>query len=130
MGAVPMNVDSELRYWVEGRPKPVEQSQMDLALFSGVTPDYLSIMRIPLLRGRFLSAQDTENSPCAVVIDEEFQRKAFPVENPLGQHKRIVFSDQHEIYLVSIGGAPEKLTSEGHTEVAPSWSPRREIGRL
>ncbi len=85
MGAVPMNVDSELRYWVEGRPKP-EQSQMDLALFSGVTPDYLSIMRIPLLRGRFLTAQDTENSPCAVVIDEEFQRKAFPSENPLGQH--------------------------------------------
>lgn len=86
MGAVPMNVDSELRYWVEGRPKPVEQSQMDLALFSGVTPDYLSIMRMPLLRGRFLTAQDTENSPCAVVIDEEFQRRAFPTENPLGQH--------------------------------------------
>ena len=86
MGAVPMSVDSELRYWVEGRPKPVEQSQMDLALFSGVTPDYLSIMRMPLLRGRFLTAQDTENSPCAVVIDEEFQRRAFPTENPLGQH--------------------------------------------
>lgn len=86
MGAVPMSVDSELRYWVVGRPKPVEQNQMDLALFSGVTPDYLSIMRIPLLRGRFFTAQDNENSPCAVVIDEEFQRKAFPNENPLGQH--------------------------------------------
>lgn len=86
MGAVPMNGDSELPYWVEGRPKPAEQSQMDMALFYGVGPEYLSIMRIPLLRGRFLTEQDTENSPCAVVIDEEFQRKAFPTQDPLGQH--------------------------------------------
>jgi len=85
-GAVPMNGDSELPYWVEGRPKPAEQSQMDFALFYGVDPQYLSIMRIPLLRGRFLSPQDNEKSPCAIAIDEEFARKAFPNQDPLGQH--------------------------------------------
>jgi predicted permease len=85
-GAVPMNGDSELPYWVEGRPKPAEQSQMDFALFYGVDPQYLSIMRIPLLRGRFLSLQDNEKSPCAIAIDEEFARKAFPSQDPLGQH--------------------------------------------
>ena len=85
-GAVPMQGDSELPYWVEGRPKPAEQSQMDLALFYGVNPDYLSVMDIRLLRGHFLTAQDTEKSPCAVAIDEEFVRKAFPGQEPLGQH--------------------------------------------
>ncbi len=85
-GAVPMSGDSELPYWVEGRPKPAEQSQMDLALFYGVDPEYLNIMHIPLLRGRFLNRQDNENSPCAVAIDEEFQRKAFPTQDPIGQH--------------------------------------------
>jgi predicted permease len=84
-GAVPMKSDSELPYWVEGRPKP-EQSQMDLALFSFVDPGYLSVMRIPLSRGRFLATRDDEKSPCVAVIDEEFVRKAFPNEDPLGHH--------------------------------------------
>jgi predicted permease len=78
--------DSELPYWVDGRPKPVEQSQMDLSLFYGVAADYLSVMRIPLLRGRFLSEMDNEKGPCAVAIDEEFAAKAFPDEDPLGRH--------------------------------------------
>jgi len=85
LGAVPMSGDSEMPYWVEGRPKPAEQSQMDLALFYGISPDYLNIMRIPLLRGRFITSQDDENSPCVAVIDEEFQRKAFPTQDPIGQ---------------------------------------------
>ena len=86
MGAVPMGGDSEVPYWVEGRPKPAEQSQMDMALFYGVGSDYLDIMRIPLLRGRFLTSQDNENSPCATVIDQEFQKKAFSTQDPIGQH--------------------------------------------
>ncbi len=86
MGAVPFRGDSEVPYWVEGRAKPAEQSKMDLALLYGVDSDYLKIMRIPLLRGRFVSAQDRENTPCVVAIDEEFQRKAFPGQDPLGQH--------------------------------------------
>jgi len=85
-GGVPMDGDSELPYWVEGRPKPAEQSQMDLALFYGVDSSYLDVMGIPLLRGRFISEQDTEKTPCVVAVDEELADKAFPNENPLGQH--------------------------------------------
>src|SRR5262245_2147418 len=85
-GGLPMSGDSELPYWVEGRPKPAEQSQMDMALFYGVDPEYLSVMGIPLLRGRFLSAQDNEKAPCVVAIDEEFAAKAFSSQEPLGQH--------------------------------------------
>jgi len=86
LGGLPMDGDSELPYWVEGRPKPAEQSQMDLALFYAVDPDYLKVMRIPLLRGRFVAEQDNENTPCVAAVDEEFMHKAFPGENPLGQH--------------------------------------------
>ena len=86
VGSVPMNGDSELPYWVEGRPKPAEQSLMDQALFYGVDPDYLNVMRIPLRRGRFLTLQDTEHTPCAVAVDEDFVAKAFPNQEPLGQH--------------------------------------------
>jgi predicted permease len=85
-GGLPMDGDSELPYWVEGRPKPAEQSQMDLALFYAVDPDYLKVMRIPLLRGRFITEQDNEKTPCAAAVDEEFVHRAFPNENPIGQH--------------------------------------------
>jgi serine/threonine protein kinase len=38
--------------------------------------------------------------------------------------KWIAYTDWHELYRVSVdSGAPEKLTSEGFTEVLPNWSP-------
>jgi predicted permease len=86
VGGLPMDGDSELPYWVEGRPKPEEQSQMDQALFYAVDPEYQRVMGIPLLRGRFISAADTEKTPCAVAIDEEFAARAFPKSDPIGQH--------------------------------------------
>ncbi len=86
LGSVPMSGDSELPYWVEGRPRPAEQNQMDEALFYGIDPDYVAAMRIPLLRGRLLTRQDDENSACAIDVDEELARKAFPGQDPIGQH--------------------------------------------
>ena len=85
-GGLPMNGDSELPYWVEGRPKPAEQSQMDMALFYGVAPGYFRAMRVPLLRGRYLTEQDNEHTACSIDIDQDLARKAFPGQDPLGQH--------------------------------------------
>jgi len=91
VGGLPMDGDSELPYWVEGRPKPSEQSQMDMALFYAVDPEYLTVMRIPLLRGRFLTSQDTYKTPCVVAIDEDFVARAFPGQEALGQHINLEF---------------------------------------
>ena len=91
VGSIPMNTDSQLPYWVEGRPKPTERAQMNQALFYGVEPEYFRVMRIPLVRGRLLDARDDENTGCAVDIDEEFARKAFPSGEPLGQHLNFDF---------------------------------------
>ena len=86
LGSTPMGNDSELPYWVEGRPKPAEQNQMDEALFYGVDPEYFAVMRIPLVRGRLLTPQDNEHSACAIDVDEELARRTFPGQDPLGQH--------------------------------------------
>jgi putative ABC transport system permease protein len=42
-------------------------------------------MRIPLLRGRFFTRQDTTKSSCVVVIDNTFSRTYFPRSDALGQ---------------------------------------------
>lgn len=89
-GGTPMAGDSELPLWLAGEPKPATESQMKIALFYGVQPGYLKAMGIPLLRGRFINAQDTEHSPFVIDIDEDFAKMYFPGQDPIG--KRVNFS--------------------------------------
>lgn len=85
VGSVPMQGDSELPFWLEGQPKPSSDSDMRSSLFYAVQPDYLKIMKIPLLRGRFLTAHDDEHSPQVIVIDEEFAHTVFGNQDPIGR---------------------------------------------
>ena len=50
-----------------------------------VTPNLFSTMRIPLLRGRNLTADDHLGSPMVLLINQELARKIFPGQDPLGQ---------------------------------------------
>ncbi|MHB8412407.1 MAG: ABC transporter permease [Candidatus Acidiferrales bacterium] len=88
-GAVPMGEENDLSFWVDGTPKPTNENAMPDALWYMVGPDYLKVMKIPLLRGRFLTPQDDANSPSVCVIDDNFARKYFGNENPIG--KRLDF---------------------------------------
>ena len=85
-GAVPMAGDSELPFWLEGQPKPPSQAEMKTSLFYLVQPDYLKVMRTPLRRGRFLSPQDNEHAPLAVVIDDRFAQLYLQGQDPIGKH--------------------------------------------
>jgi predicted permease len=102
-GSLPMSGDSELPFWRAGQPKPATDSEMNFALFYAVQPDYLKVMGIPLLRGRFLSPQDDEKAPFAIVIDEDFARQFFPNQDPIGQHIHLGLIDK-EGEIVGIAG--------------------------
>jgi putative ABC transport system permease protein len=54
-----------------------------------VTVGFFRTMRIPLLQGREFGSQDTRGTQRVAVIDEEFVRKYFRNQNPIG--KRITF---------------------------------------
>ena len=50
-----------------------------------VSPNWFSLMGVPLQRGRSLEETDTRATPKVVVINEEAARRYFPGEDPLGK---------------------------------------------
>jgi predicted permease len=117
-GSLPMSGDSELPFWREGQPKPATDTEMSWSLFYAVTPDYWKTMRIPLKRGRLLTAQDNEKSIKVVVVDEDFARRFFPNEDPIGKRLNLgLFDTQPEI--VGIAGHVNHwgLGATGHDNI-------------
>lgn len=85
-GAHPMGSDNEEYFWFTGKPKPAHQNDFPMALEYVVEPDYLKVMQIPLKRGRFFTAADTERSQPVIVIDESLAQKYFADRDPIGQY--------------------------------------------
>ena len=79
---------------------------MHQALTYLVAPGYLKAMQIPLLRGRFVAATDDEHSPQVMVIDENFARKYFPGQDPIGKR----------IHLAIVNMDPEIVGVVGHVK--------------
>ena len=75
---------------MDGQPKPTNDNDMNWTLDYIVGPDYLRVMSIPLIRGRFFTSSDNEKAPLVGVVDEVFARKYFGDADPIG--KRIVMS--------------------------------------
>ncbi|HUH63616.1 MAG TPA: ABC transporter permease [Terracidiphilus sp.] len=72
-------------FGIVGRPlaagDPGPHSQVTLA-----TADYLKVMQIPLLAGRWIAETDTAATERVVVIDQRLAKKYWPDQNPIGQH--------------------------------------------
>ncbi|HEV2420746.1 MAG TPA: ABC transporter permease [Candidatus Acidoferrales bacterium] len=105
-GGQPMQGDSELPFWHANEPPPKSDTDMDWSLFYLCQPDYLKAMGTPLLSGRFISAQDTIHAAPVIVIDENFAKKYFPGQDPVGQR----------INLGLLGVQPEIVGVAGHVK--------------
>lgn len=101
----PLGGDWEEHFWLEGKPKPLTVTEMPETLFYIVSPSYLRVMGIPLLRGRFFTPQDSAQSRRVGVIDENFAREYFPNEDPIGRH--IMLNDA-PIEIIGIVGHVEQ----------------------
>ncbi|MDE3135774.1 MAG: ABC transporter permease [Acidobacteriota bacterium] len=89
---VPMREDyNQIGYSTTPAVPPV--NQRPLALATCVTPDYLQVMRIPLLEGRFFTGQDRKGAEPVVVIDRVLSERAFGRHDPVGKQLWIPGSD-------------------------------------
>ena len=88
-------------FWVDAhRPASVAEAPRAWGFITG--PDFLKVMGIPLLRGRFVNLHDTIHSPRVVVIDTELARAYFPNQDPVGQ--TLTFPQVGDYRIVGVAG--------------------------
>jgi putative ABC transport system permease protein len=75
-------------FQIEGRVYP--KAHGDNADFRQATPGLLSALRIPVISGRWFNATDTATAPGTAVVNQEFARKYFSGNNPLGNHVHVI----------------------------------------
>ncbi len=77
--------DSDVGFEIEGRPAPPTDAQVPAAWYRLVSADYLTLMRIPLRRGRLFAAREAAPS---IVINETMARRYWAGEDPIGRRIR------------------------------------------
>ena len=81
---LPLNVGFGLPFNIVGRATG-KSPWTGGANWMSMSPGYLSVFKIPILRGRDFTEQDDGSAPGVVMINESMARKYWPNQNPLGQ---------------------------------------------
>jgi putative ABC transport system permease protein len=82
---------------------PLPPGKSPTADYATVSPDYFRMMRIPLLRGRFFSEQDSPSSPKVAIISETLARRYFPNQDPLGKQMGFGFPPNSDVSREIVG---------------------------
>jgi putative ABC transport system permease protein len=80
-------VDNSRSFDIEGRP-PKAPGINDHTKYRPVGPGYFETIGIPLERGRYFEAGDTEDRPLVVAINDSMARRFWSTLNPVGQRLR------------------------------------------
>ncbi|MBZ5499166.1 MAG: ABC transporter permease [Acidobacteriia bacterium] len=78
-----------------------------------VSPEFFTLFRIPLLKGRSFTDQDRAGSPLVVLLNETAARQFFPIDNPIGRHIAYPQMILHQAEIIGVVGdvkydVPEK----------------------
>jgi putative ABC transport system permease protein len=126
-------------FFIEGRPAPPpttdsgpdSQDQGQSARYFAVTPDYFRTMKIPVLRGRDFTPQDTPAAPPVIIINQILARRYFPNEDAIGKRLTLDFvPDEKPRQVVAVVGdvvlnrlQPKELAEVyvPYTQQTPRW---------
>jgi len=104
--AAPLPMDRQgqanLGFSIVGNP-PLPPGKSNTADYTTVSPDYFRVMRIPLLRGRLFSGQDSSSKPNVAIISEMLAQRYFPNQDPIGRQMRFGFPPNSNVPREIIG---------------------------
>ncbi len=111
----------DMLFVIEGRPEPPPHLQPSLRIHL-VAPDYFRAMGIPLLQGRDFTEQDNREhlrgtasgndwgaGLNSIIIDEEFAKRYWPTQNPLGQRVRLPWGERDKQPVMTIVGVVGRI---------------------
>ena len=113
---------------LDGRP-PEPGHEIGVPVIAA-TPDYLRVLGIRLVRGRFLDDRDRPGSPDVAVVSERFVEHVFHGADPLGKH---VFWSATPTTVVGVIGDVRHSGPERPAEpemVISEWQHPQSVARL
>jgi putative ABC transport system permease protein len=105
-GPLPMDRQGEASFGftIVGNP-PLPPGKPNTADYATVSPEYFRVMRIPLLRGRFFSEQDSPSNPKVAIISNALARRYFPNQDPIGREMEFGFPPNSNVSRKIVGVA-------------------------
>jgi predicted permease len=146
---LPIQGQFGLPFTIVGRPVDPAKGE-DGAGAMNVSPDYYKLFKIPVLRGREFTENDTASAPGVVLINEAFAKQYFAGQNPVGQQINVgggmgppfdeparqivgVVGDTHDGGLGQEPGpvmiVPDAQMTDGVTKLNASFVPMRWVVR-
>jgi putative ABC transport system permease protein len=128
----PFGQSSDIDYLIDGEPEP-RAGDSPVAITHSISEDYQTGLGIPLLAGRFFTAQDNETSPLVAIVDEELARRHFsgtPLSAVLGRRVRLggIEAPWREIVGVvghvkhqSLDEQPRPEIDRPYAQIDPKW---------
>ena len=88
---------------VIGRPKVAADARPQIRI-KRVSPGFLEILRVPILRGRTFTSQDSRSGVATLVINESAARQFWPKQDPIGQRIEMAQTNAQQWEIVGVAG--------------------------
>ena len=98
--------------------------------FNEIGPGYFGKMGIPLIAGREFSESDNQAAPQVAVINEEFVRRYFHGQNPIGRHFGMSAKLEIEVVGVVKNSHYAQVKEQPYPAYYIPWRQDKEIGSL
>jgi putative ABC transport system permease protein len=79
---LPIHVGDALPFQIVGQPE--DKDHQYGSRWMSISPGYLDVFRIPVLRGRDINENDTASAPAVALINDALARRYWPKEDPVG----------------------------------------------
>ncbi len=97
------NVDNEKTlFTIQDRPA-LQASEAPAADLQTVSGDYFSVLKIPLIEGRFFTEADNASAARVAIISRTMASRFWPASDPIGQRFKLGAADSTEPWMTVVG---------------------------